>query len=215
MSRTNLRLLTCALALILSSSLAIAGPLASDGTSYLGIWHGSTPFTQGTLNGYVDWAVYAPGVVPAGFAGYVPSDPLNDLLYTYQVYVDPSAPLTSLTVFLQNPASDIGTFTATGVAGDSPTSMNLIPSTAATWDFAGIVSGGSSMGLVFASPKVPMLDAGLTIDHGQVAIVLPLPSPSPLNIPEPHTLTLAIAGLFTLSLAGLRRRAQRAKLLAS
>jgi hypothetical protein len=200
-------------ALALSVVPAIAGPLSTDPNAYNDgstIWHGSTPFSNGTLVGYVDWAVYDPAHAPAGLvglAGYLPTP--GEMLYTYQVFETGAAALSTLSVDLVNPADNIGTFTATGVTGQVASSANLIAFDSATWRFAGIGAGVSSVGLAFSSPNVPMNDTGTTLDHGQVSAALPLPSPSPVPIPEPGTLVLAGCGLATLSLHWLRRRIRR------
>ena len=83
MNRIATCLLTCALAAL--ATRAAAGPLATAPNAFVDnsdpntpiIWRGSTPF-QGYhdppgntlpsgLTGYVDWAVFAPGDVPAGW----------------------------------------------------------------------------------------------------------------------------------------------------
>jgi hypothetical protein len=198
-----------ALALLVAAP-AIAGPLSTDPGAYNDgstIWHGSTPFSSGTLVGKIDWAVYAPGSAPAGLAGYLPT--LGEYVYTYQAFETGAASLSSVSIDLVSPADNIGTFTATGVGGQVASSANLIPLDSATWRFAGILTGGSSVGMAFSSPNVPMNDVGTLLDHGQVAVAIPVPSPTPPNIPEPGTLVLAGCGLATLSLQWLRRRIRR------
>ena len=199
-----------ACALTLYASFALAGTLASDVSSYLGIWHGSTPF-QGYdlsnnptgLSGRIEWAVYAPGTFPAGFLGYTPTS--GEAVYAYQAFVDGPAPLSSFSVNLVNPANNIGTFSGGGVSGDAPSTAFLIPFDSANWLFDGVPTGGTSEGLVFSSPKTPMFSTGTTIDDGSVAAVIPLPSPDAFNIPEPATSSLAFAALVGFA-AGLLRR---------
>jgi hypothetical protein len=199
-------------AIALCAAAASAGPLATDPNAYFDgavTWHGSTGFTAGSLVGYIDWAVYDPANAPAGLAGYARTP--GELIYAYQATETGAAALSSVSVDLQNVADNIGTFTATGVAGQAAsltTPPNLIPITSATWSFAGVLTGHSTIGLVFSSPNVPMNDLASTLDHGQNGFAIPVPSPSSLHIPEPGTLTLAACGLIVLAFQWLRRRAR-------
>lgn len=211
MSRCKTCLVACAIALFASPSFA--GVLATDTSSYLGVWNGSTPFqaydlfNQPTgLTGYVDWAVYGPGDFPAGFLGYVPTP--GELTYTYQIFSTGSAPVTSLSVNLINPANNIGTFSGAGVAG-APTIIDLlVPFDSANWFFTGF-GPGSSVGLVFSSPRIPIPLNGSVIDDGSVAAVIPIPSPGPFTIPEPSTVTMALVGVVGLALAWIRKNGLR------
>lgn len=212
MSRvTTACLLACALAL--QAATASAGTLANGVGVYQGTWFGSTPF-QGVdpdngnaptdLTGYVEWAVYAPGTFPGGFVGY--SAPANEFVYAYQAFVTNTAPLSSLTIDLLNAAGNIGTFTGNGVSGDPSTFPFLIPFNSANWLFDGVPQGGSTVGLAFSSPFIPMLLSGTVIDHGSSASVIPVPSPDSEIIPEPSTFVLAAVGLAALGMRVLRRR---------
>jgi hypothetical protein len=197
------KIFACALALC--SAPALAGPLSTDPNAYfdgVNTWHGSTSFSSGTLAGYIDWAVYGPADAPAGLGGYARTS--GELIYAYQAFVTGSASLSSVSVDLQNVADNIGTFTATGIGGQAASSANLIALDSATWRFPGVLTGGSTIGLAFSSPNVPMSDLGTTLDHGQVAVVIPLPSPSPIRIPEPSTLMLASCGLCVFAFRWLR-----------
>jgi hypothetical protein len=200
------RTLSSALALLLCAAPALAGPLAVDGTS---IWHASTTFGSGAddLQGHVDYAVYGPGTLPAGFApvgAYVPTP--GEYLYTYQVYVTGTAPLSEMTVFFDNPADNIGTFTATGVSGGPATSATLFSALYADWTFS-IPTGSQSVGVAFSSPMYPTAELGTVVDHGTSQLVIPLPVPSDHLIPEPSTLVLTSCGLGLLALSWLRGRA--------
>jgi hypothetical protein len=196
-----------AVALTLSVAPLMAGQLASDGAnSYLGIWAGSSAFSSGTLNGTVEWAVYGPGNAPAGMAGYVTTP--GELLYAYQVFVDPSAPLSQLAVNVQNPADNIGTFTASSISGIVPDFYEFSAGEA-IWYFGifggpEVQPGQTSMGLAFSSPNVPMWDVATVIDGGQ-SDQLGVPSTSPLSIPEPSSIALVFCGVAVFACQWLRR----------
>jgi hypothetical protein len=202
-------ILTCLVALCASQSFA--GPLSTDPNAYFDgstTWHGSTPFSHGTLTGFIDWAVYDPAHAPAGLAGYARTP--GELIYAYQAYDTGASALSSVSVDLQNFADNIGTFTATGIGGQAALTANLVPLDSATWTFTGVLTGNSTVGMVFSSPMVPMNDVATTLDHGQVVVVDPIPSPSSIRIPEPSTLVLALFGLAGFAFRLLQRRGQRA-----
>ena len=145
-------LVACALALC--ATQAFAGPLDPLAADTTAIMHGTThfqgfdnqPIPQPTnLVGDVDWAVYAPGTFPAGFAagGYTPTP--GDFVYTYQVHeghgATGDAAFSNLQVFLTGPADtlNIGDFTGTntiglvaGVMSDGPF---IFPLASANWPF--------------------------------------------------------------------------------
>lgn len=215
-------------ALIISAAPALAGPLAVDTNSYLGIWHSSTayqgyddpPFNTipSGLTGYVDWAVYGPGQFPGGFAGLAgwTPDP-SHFVYTYQGYETGAAALSSLFVTLENPAFNIGEFTGDAGFGDVGAGAvgadfaQIVAMDSAQWYwFSGILTGQNSYGLAFTSPYLPMLSDGTVIDDGTNAFVVPLPSPSPDLVPEPSSFVLAGFGLAAVALSWLRRRGRRA-----
>jgi hypothetical protein len=207
------RCTTCLLAFAVSlcATPVLAGTLASDLSSYndgFTHWHGTTAFDSGgNLEGTVDWAVYAPGTFPGAFSGYTPNP--TYFVYTYQVFETGTEPLSFYSVLLLNEAYNIGTFSGGGVSGDAPSNMDLVPFDSATWEFAGIQQGGSSTGLVFESPNVPMNAGGAVLDNGEAAAVIPVPSPDSF-VPEPGTFALAIGGLFGLAVAAWRRRPRAA-----
>ncbi len=215
----SLFVLTVAPAMI--AAPAMAGILAGDSTnSYLTIWHGSTPYqgyeadnvTPSGLTGYVDWAVYAPGSAPpGGFDGY--AFPGGEYIYAYQVFETGSAALSSLSVDLDtNIVDSQGDFdTGAGlITGDAPNFQALflagLPPFVAFWSFDGVPQGGSTDGLVYASPYAPIFTEGNTIDDGTVALVLPVPSPQAPNAPEPSTFVLALLGLVGLAFSARRLR---------
>jgi hypothetical protein len=163
------------------------------------VWTGSTPFDNGTgLSGYVDWAVFAPGVFPYGGSGYTPT--AGEMVYTYQLFSTGADPVSSFSVALENPADNVGSFS--GLSGDAVSNTVLLPGVKAEWQFTGITTGGNSEGLAFSSPYVPKELFGIAIDGGTFSIVIPVPTPSDTEIPEPATMSvLALGGL-----ALLRRR---------
>jgi len=203
------RLLLIGLVCAMPASLASAGPLLSApnifnngaGPGPGGAWVGSTAFVTGTLQGYVDWAVFGPAQFPYPGTGYSPTS--GELTYVYQVYETGTAPLSSFSMALTDLADNIGAFS--GITGDVPSSMSLtpLPSSSATWRFAGIAQGGNSEGLAFSSIRVPQNLLGTVVDTGQSTTVIPLPSPSPTSIPEPATVGMAL--LVGLTLLARRR----------
>lgn len=215
----------CAFALI--AAPAFAGPLATDPSTYQsGFWSGSTGFlgvdpnnnnAPTGLTGNVDWAVWAPGTFPVGFAGHLGWAPTpGEFVYAYQVHETGSLLFSQLKVSLLNIADNIGSFSGNGgnglVAGDFPSTFVtpfLNPFNSATWTFDGIVTGGSSSGLAFSSPNVPMFVPASVLDHGSSANVFPVPSPGEGIAPEPATLTLAGSASAMLALAWLRRRLRK------
>jgi hypothetical protein len=189
-----------AAALLFSAPLAQAGPLASDlAISYGGAWAGSTHFMTGTLEGDVEWAVYEAANFPYTGAGYTPTP--GQLVYAYQVYITGAAPLSHLDVDLPNPGNNIGSFTSFGVESPSGSSIGPI----AAWEFAGVGTGSSTIGLAYSSDKTPQDWFGSVVDHGQSTFVMPLPAPSSISIPEPAAVTLICLGA-ALLLPGVVRR---------
>ena len=213
----------------------MAGPLAIDTTVYQNpTWRGSTAYLNVTsgLQGYIDWAVYAPNTFPAGFSFFDenlnPSAVTpNEFVYAYQIYstgTDPNPPhspvaTSNLNVALENDADNIGYFTGNNgfgaVAGDVPIFIELDPLSQASWFFDGIVGTiavpGTSMGLAFSSPNIPMFVTGTVFDGGTSDDPFPLPSPDSVGIPEPSTLVLASCGIVVVALRSLRRRGRRSR----
>ena len=235
MIRTKTPLLVlCALALL--SAPALAGPLAVDTNSYLGIWHSSTPY-QGYfdppdntdpsgLSGYIDWAVYAPGAFPVGFTGENGWSPaIDEYVYTYQLYetdppegVTPAPASQFIMTVVDDSANNIGEFSGDGgfgqVGGNALSiladDLAISVDDGAQWYwYVGIDSGYNSYGLAFTSPNPPMLSDGTTIDDGTFGFVVPVPTPQGANVPEPGTLTLVTLGFAGLALGWLRRRKRR------
>jgi hypothetical protein len=198
---------------------AFEGPLATNPNAYIDVdnvqWHGSTGFDDDGdpldlegdgLEGNVDWAVFTSAVFNTEFpgSGYIP--PAGQMVFTYQINVAGTAPLSSLSVGINNePTGSIGSFSGGGVTGVDPVGKSLSP-VSASFSFLGesIPVGSSSSGLAYSSPNVPMSFFGSVIDGGSSAIVVPLPTPSSTAyIPEPSTAVLA--GLALLLLSAVRR----------
>ncbi len=229
MNQCTIRVTACASALC--ASTALAGTLATDDSSILGAWNGSTAF-QGYLpdgvtptgqTGTVDYAVYVAAQFNANFpgSGYTPT---ATFVYTYQAFETGPAPLSSVSVNLISPypAQDIGNFQGADtsflsdmgtVAGQAPSSEVLIPGVSADWSFGAVpvAQGGSTMGLVFSSPNAPIWNTGSTID-GSVALVdrLPIPGRSPYvnPCPEPSSVVLAAFGFLALLACSWRLRSR-------
>jgi len=184
---------------LLISSQAFAGALFNNPNAGgpPPLYTGSTPFSVGTLSGYVDYSVFNPGGFP--FGGYTPT--AGELTYAYQVFVTGQAPLSSFELVLTDPADNIGTIG--GLPGVNPSSTTLTSGTSAKWTFPGITTGNNSVGLAFSSPRIPQSLFATVVDTGQTTWVIPLPSPGPNSIPEPATIGLAAMGCMVL---GLRRK---------
>lgn len=191
---------------------AHAGYLATDGSSYLGVWHGTTPYVAPVdsggfqLKGTADWAVYAPGTFP--FGGYTPNP--TEYVYVYQLFESGNASLSSFSVLL-DPASGANNISAfeSGpiVSSDGPSAVGFfVGSTLAKWIMSVSGTTGVSEGLVFTSPNAPMLVTATAVDHGSSDQFYPVPSPQSGNIPEPGGVTLAICGLLGFGFEVLRRR---------
>ena len=170
-------------------SSAVAGPLATDpnaytrndppqfelpqtfhGTSFFGLPSGPAP-----LEGYIDWAVYGPGVLPAGYVG-MSVDP-GDWLYAFQFHntgTTPVAQITLLTITFAagNSASvnDVGTFTADGIQGRTPSEFGtpddpftyFEPGDYPHWSFSDpILPGESTTGLAYSSDHWPTFDTSV------------------------------------------------------
>src|SRR5882672_6049212 len=108
---------------LLISTQAFAGALFNNpNAGPPPLFTGSTPFSSGTLSGYVDYAVFNPGQFP--YAGYAPT--AGELTYAYQIFVTGSAPLSSFEMVLTDAADHIGSFNIE--PGDvAPDSQNLNP----------------------------------------------------------------------------------------
>ena len=195
-----------ATAIFFSATSAQAGPLASDlAISYNGTWAGSTPFSTGTLAGYVEWAVYEAASFPYTGTGYVPTP--GELVYAYQVYVSGSAVVSHFDVDLPNPGNNVGSFTSFGTVTPSASSLGPV----AAFDFHGpaIPLGSNSIGLAYSSNKKPQSWFGSVIDTGQSTFVVPIPAPSNLNVPEPATIALLCLGGALLVPTAVRRLRKR------
>jgi hypothetical protein len=203
------------IAVALLAAPAWGGPLATHPDAYFdGVttWHGSTDFVDGisgTLEGSVDWAVFGPGDFPVAFGGYAPT--FGELVYTYQINVTGSSILSSLSVAIDagQPVNNIGSFTGGGVSGTSTSAAFFSPAATpdtAVYQFAGIGTGETSVGLAYSSSHVPMEFFGSVLNGGLGAFVDPLPSPSPTPIPEPSTVMLAMCGMFAVVGWNIRKR---------
>src|SRR4051794_16825172 len=155
---------------LLISSQAFAGALFNNPNAGgpPPLYTGSTPFTVGTLSGFVDYAVFNPGAFP--FSGYTPT--AGELTYAYQIFVTGTAPVSSFELVLTDPADNIGNFNS--LPGTAPNSQTLTALTSAKWTFPGIPSGGNSDGLAFSSPRIPQSLFATVVDTGQTTWVIPL-----------------------------------------
>ncbi len=223
---THLKRIILSCAVALCAAPALAGPLALDTNSVGGVWHGSSLPYQGYfdypgttqpsgLQGYIEWAVYAPGAFPGGFTASFAVEP-GDYVYAYQIYETGPLPVSFMGVTLQTTADSIGEFTGNdgfGLVAGASTLASQLTLTQAQWFFDenGVAQGTTSTGLLFTSPYGPQLLEGNTVDGGSSATAIPLPSPLPPNVPEPGTLVLASFGLVAMGVQLLRRRLRRSR----
>lgn len=181
------RLIAASIILATASS-AQAGILNGHVAAFEGVT-GTVPFNNGVgLSGTIDYAVFKAEAFNASFAGlgYVPGDAL---VYTYQISVSGTRFVTAEIIGISNPANTIGTF---DIGDVNASSASFTPN--ARWLFTpSIPTGGTSWGLAFSSPNLPIVGASLTIDGGTQALVAGVPTPGP--IPEPATLLLVVSGL--------------------
>jgi len=192
---------------------ASAGMLAGNEDAMPG-WTGSTDFDfdglpkeDTNLEGYVDFAVFGPENVPS-FGDYEPTE--GELVYAYQVFAEGTDDVSAFVLTLNGVADNIGSSSDSGLV--SPSAAAFIPTGepggSAQWDFnsPGISPGQSSYLLLFSSPQLPENFAGLTIDGGTNAMVIPVPTPGSKSIPEPSTLTMMVCGLIAAGCIGRRNR---------
>jgi len=205
---SRIKTLVFAFALLLCASPTFAGYLDADTSAYGG-WHGTTTFSANVeFNGYIEWAVYAPGSWPASFNFGAFTPDTNNLLYAYQVVSEGPDPASLALIAVNGETYDPGWFTGSGasasVDGEVPTSSNATSFVSAFWTFDGLF--GASKGLFFTSPNIPEAGSVYFQDGGNSALGFPVPSPSPFNIPEPTSMTLAALGALGMAGAALRRR---------
>ena len=190
MSINNLKV--CAVVVAFSLFVAPpvqAGPLDGHPNAYAG-WTGSVPYSNGTLTGNLDYAVFTAADFNANFAGlgYVPGD---QLVYTYQIENTGASFVSTEVVGISNPANTIGSFNIGIVA---PSGANFVGGNA-EWTFnPTIPTGDTSYGLAFSSPQIPIAGGSLTVNGGASALVSGIPTPGPNMIPEPASFLLLFAG---------------------
>ncbi len=207
-SATLLKRATCNVALVAlllaSPALVSATPLPID--SGTALFNGPSFVPGLTLNGYVEYAVWAPNTFPSyGNAdiSVSPGDQTNDYVYTYQVFNNPAtgpagytqipavqaSEVSYLNVAVNVPVTNIGEYVPP--AGISPTFDTV--GQAAQWAFfsVDIEPGQNSVGLFFTSP-FSYTNAASSVQDG-IAANITLPTP----VPEPGSFVLL--GLGTLA----------------
>ena len=192
---------------------AAAGPLSGNPNAFVDgfavTWSGTTPYDDGTstLVGTVDWAVFtASGWSATGYGGIGGWTPLpGEMVYAYQLINAGTAPVSSYSVSLINPAGNIGAATITGSPGTASTGTAISSPGSGTWSFSASLAASSS-GLVFNSPNTPQNFFSSLVDFGLNASANPVPSPTAIPVPEPGTGALLICGLAALLMTRARGR---------
>lgn len=189
---------------ILSAVMVVMAVLVIAASSRAGIlnghidafggWTGSVPYVSASTNlsGTIDYAVFTANDFNSNFGGlgYVPAGPL---VYTYQVNNTGLSLVSTEIVGIVNTAFTIGTFGPLNAGDVDATAEFFDGGGNANWIFApaSIPSGISSFGLAFSSPQVPMIGASLTINGGESAFSVGLPTPGPtFFIPEPTSIVM-------------------------
>ena len=148
---------------LLACGTASAGPLLNHASAWNDgstTWTGSTSFsnTAGTLKADIEWAVFAPGVVPFSDAN-LPAPAANEFLYTYQIENTGSVEINLFWVNMKpsNEAVGIGWFAlADGIDPSNADWGNSDPQDRATaeWTFPStLIAGEVSDGLAYSSLK--------------------------------------------------------------
>lgn len=184
----------------LITSLASATWGASLATDTSALVKGSVAFTgQPKWSGYVDYAVYAPGVYSGNHV-----DKSTNYIYAYQVFNNAAstAALSSFTVgLLENAGAANPTYDAsTGISGGKASlASSLIgtPPASVFWMLDSVAASEYSTVLLFSSPYSYTFDSATVADGGQ-GVTQSLPTP----VPEPATLALIAMG----GLAVMHRR---------
>ena len=171
-----------------------------DGTT---LWEGTSPYSSGSLTGYIEWAVFGPGEFP--FSGYTPAP--GQFTYVYQIVNTGDAAVSYWGVGLDYEASLIDWFASSDplVDGVAPSSCQ-ITGYSGEWNFTSLGGGTTSTGLVFSSPNKPTFYYGLIIDSGESCFIDDISSAGPEAIPEPTTIWLVASGLCMALAYWWRRR---------
>ncbi|HLA83324.1 MAG TPA: PEP-CTERM sorting domain-containing protein [Thermoguttaceae bacterium] len=176
-----------------------------------GAWASVTSFSNGALNGQVEWAVFEAEDFPfdTGEGGWTPA--AGQLVYVYQVFSTGTAVVSGYSVPVLNEASNDGSFEDDlgGIDGIAPVSHSLSVGNMAQWNFDDpnkIGQGEHSIGLTYCSPNTPTNIWSAVVDSGMMSIAIPVPTPSSEAIPEPGTLALLAVGLGSMLFTGTVRR---------
>ncbi len=205
-SKGFLQLFAVVVMLLGSAPTSQAGILNGHPDAFAGVT-GSVPYTSFStnLNGTIDFAVFTAADFNANFGGqgYVPAGPL---VYTYQVNNNGASFVSAEVVGIINIANAIGSFGPLNAGDVDSTAESFDGGGNAVWDFSpgSIPTGLSSYGLAFSSPQLPIVGAAQTVNGGESAFAVGVPTPGPIFIPEPSSIIMLGSSLVWL--AARRRR---------
>jgi hypothetical protein len=207
-----LAVLACCIVLF-TGTVAHAGFLAGNALAYndgngpfLGAWTGSSPFANGNLTGYVDWAVFTDTDFNSLFlgGGYVP--PAGEYVYAHQIFTTGALiGASGMDIVLAGyPAGNGGSFsTLIPPVNGVPVVFASADPNLATFVLATETDLLTpSDGLVYSSPNPPQLSGTPIVVDGGTSADGELPIGIP-GVPEPATWLLGSAA--TVLWFGVRR----------
>ncbi len=187
-------------------SLAMAVPLATDPAAmpaFRGSQNFSTSSGSLSLQGRVEYAVYAPGAYSGSLV-----IPTGQYAYAYQVFSNAASNVNTdiFLVGLQPAASVVYTASdiAHGVTGGIKPGADFILSQSVMYLFntIAVTPNTHSQVMIFTSPQSPIMGFAAVVAGYMAATVPSVPTPNP--IPEPAT--MAVLGIGSGILIALRKQ---------